>query len=49
MHGLMVSSKEAFDNFIESSNVSLNLYKSWILALENMHEKIQGPKDHSRP
>lgn len=41
----MVSSKEAFENFIESSNISLKLYKSWILALENMHEKF---KDHSK-
>ncbi len=40
-----ISSKEAFDNFIESSNVSLNLYKSWISAMEGMHEKF---KDHSK-
>lgn len=40
-----VSSREALDNFIESSNLSLNLYKSWILALESIHEKF---KDHSR-
>ncbi|MCX9083011.1 MAG: hypothetical protein OIN83_12535 [Candidatus Methanoperedens sp.] len=40
-----MSSREALDNFIESSEISLNLYKSWILALENMHEKF---KDHSK-
>ena len=42
---LAISSKEVFDNFIESSEISLNLYKSWVLALENMHEKF---KDHSK-
>ncbi len=41
----MISSKEAFENFIESSDVSLNLYKSWITALERMNEKF---KDHAR-
>lgn len=39
-----VSTRESLDNFIESSQISLNLYKSWISALEKMHEKF---KDHS--
>lgn len=41
----MISSKEAFDNFLESSDISLNLYKSWISALERMNEKF---KNHAR-
>jgi hypothetical protein len=40
-----ISSREAIENFIETSEMSLNLYKSWIVALENMHEKF---KDHSK-
>ncbi len=34
----MKPSKEAFENFVESTNIYLNLYKSWVVALEKMAE-----------
>jgi len=33
------SSKEVFENFLHSTNIYLNMYKSWITALEKMSEK----------
>lgn len=32
-------SKETFDNFTQSVNIYINMYKSWIAALEKMSEK----------
>ncbi|MCZ7358088.1 MAG: hypothetical protein O8C66_09220 [Candidatus Methanoperedens sp.] len=34
-------SKEVFENFALSANIYLNLYKSWIAALENLSEKAE--------
>ncbi len=36
----MKPSKELFDNLQESVNISLNMYKAWIDALEKMSEKL---------
>jgi hypothetical protein len=33
------SSKEAFENFLQSANIYLNMYKSWIATFEKMSEK----------
>jgi len=33
-------SKEILDNFSQSTNIYLNLYKSWIAAIEKLSEKI---------
>lgn len=41
----MKPSKEAFENFLESTNICLNLYKSWIAALEKISDKM---KDNSK-
>ncbi|HEY9206374.1 MAG TPA: hypothetical protein VIO58_10685 [Candidatus Methanoperedens sp.] len=41
----MKPSKEALENFVESTNIYLNLYKSWTATLEKMSEKI---KDQSK-
>ncbi len=35
----MRHTKEEFDSFVESTNIYLNMYKSWIAALEKMAEK----------
>ncbi len=35
----MKPSKETLDNFIQSVNIYLNMYRSWISALEKMSEK----------
>lgn len=37
----MQPSKEVFESFMESTNISLNLYKSWIEALEKISEKTR--------
>jgi hypothetical protein len=34
-------SKEVFENFTQTANIYLNLYKSWIAALEKMSEKAE--------
>ncbi len=34
-------SKEVFENFAQSANIYLNLYKSWIAALEKLSEKAE--------
>ena len=31
--------KEVFDSFLQSTNIYLNMYKSWLAALEKMAEK----------
>ena len=33
------SSKEAFENFLQNASIYLNMYKSWISALEKVSEK----------
>jgi len=38
----MVPSRDMFENFVETSNIYLNLYKSWITAFEKMYEKAKG-------
>lgn len=35
------SSKDTFENFVKNTNIYLNLYKSWIVALEKMSEKTK--------
>ncbi len=35
----MRHTKEEFDSFVQSTNIYLNMYKSWIAALEKMAEK----------
>ncbi len=35
----MQPSKEVFENFVQSTNIYLNMYKSWIVALEKMSKK----------
>lgn len=43
-------SREMFENFVESTNIYLSLYKSWITALEEMSEKAsQMSKQTSDP
>lgn len=37
----MKPSKETFDNFIQSVNIYINMYRSWISALEKMSEKTK--------
>jgi len=34
-------SKEVSENFVQSANIYLNLYKSWIAALENLSKKAE--------
>jgi len=41
----MKPSKELLDNLKESTDISLNLFKSWVLVLEKMSEKM---KDQSK-
>jgi hypothetical protein len=35
------SSKDLFENFMQSNNIYLNMYKSWIAALEKMSKKAE--------
>jgi hypothetical protein len=37
----MEPSKEMFENFVQSTNIYLSIYKSWINALEKMSEKAK--------
>ena len=41
MQQSMEPSREMFENFVESTNIYLSMYKSWIAALEKMSEKAQ--------
>lgn len=34
-------SKEMLENFLQSTNIYLNMYKSWIAAMEKMAEKVK--------
>jgi len=46
----MEPSREMFDDFVESTNIYLSMYKSWIVALEKMLEKaIEMSKQNSDP
>jgi hypothetical protein len=37
----MQPSKEMLENFLQSTNIYLNMYKSWIAAMEKMSEKVK--------
>ncbi|MCZ7357947.1 MAG: hypothetical protein O8C66_15795 [Candidatus Methanoperedens sp.] len=37
----MKPSKEMLENFLESTNIYLNMYKTWIAAMEKMSEKVK--------
>ncbi len=37
----MVPSREVFENFVETSNIYLNMYKFWITALEKISKKAK--------
>jgi len=39
--GSMQPSKEVFESFAQSTNIYLNMYKSWIAALEKMSKKAE--------
>ncbi len=37
----MRPSKEVFESFVQSTNIYLNMYKSWMTALEKISEKAK--------
>jgi len=43
----MEPSREMFENFVNSTNIHLSIYKSWITALEKMSEKAQELSKHN--
>lgn len=43
----MEPSREMFENFAQSTNIYLSIYKSWITALEKMSEKAQELSKHN--
>jgi len=45
----MKPSKETFENFTQSVNIYLNMYKSWITALEKMSEKSKELSEITNP
>lgn len=45
----MKPSKETFDNFTQNVNIYLNMYRSWITALEKMSEKSKELSEITNP